>query len=181
MDQYIEVIKECRNFPREIKKYSEKDFKLYPISPKDFDVSAEKVLIKGSAVDAIRYVQTVTEKYRKEYTLVLYGERRNELMRFGDYSIAEGMTMSASFQKEQLRMAKKTYKNRNGEVIYAHTHVARGVNYNCFSVNDLLFLIKQALQNKRDTYALLITKDGVIPVKYSIMKNEFFRIHIKVA
>lgn len=181
MDRYIEVIQKCKNFPREIFTYSQREFKLYPISPDEFEVCTEKIVIKGSAVDAIRYVQMVTEKYRKEYTLVLYGAWRKASVYFSDYSIAEGMTMSATFQKEQLKMANQTYKKVNGEVVYAHTHVARGVSYNCFSVNDMLFLIKQAIQNKRDVYALLITKDGVIPVKYSIAENEFFRIHLNIA
>ena len=180
MNQYLEVVRKSKNFPRDINPAVQKDVKLYPVSPDAFEVLNEELVIKGSAIDAVRYVQSATETYRKEYTLVLYGERRGELISFRDYSFAEGKETSASFQKEQLHLAKKTYRKRNGEVIYAHTHVARGVSYNSFSVNDLVFLVKQAMMNNRDVYAILITKDGVIPVKYSLANNEFFRVRIKV-
>lgn len=180
MDQYLEVVQKSKNFPRNICCTESEDIKLQPVSPDDFAILNEELIIKGSAVDAVQYVQSATEEYRKEYTLVLYGERRGEKIFFRDYSFAEGRENSASFQKEQLHLAKKTYRRCNGEVIYAHTHVARGICYNCFSVNDLAFLVKQAMQYNRDVYAILITKDGVIPIKYSIAKNEFFRVRIKV-
>ena len=181
MDKYMEVIKKSKNFPRDINPAIQRDVKLYPVSADDFDfLSDEELVIRGSAIDAVQYVQLATEEYRKEYTLVLYGERRGDKISFRDYSFAEGKDSSASFQKEQLHLAKKTYRKRNGEVIYAHTHVVRGISYNCFSVNDLIFLVKQAVLNNRDVYAVLITKEDVIPVKYSLAKNEFFRVRLKV-
>ena len=180
MDQYLEVVQKSKSFPRNICCTESEDIKLQPVSPDSFDVLNEELVINGSAVDAVQYVQSATEEYRKEYTLVFYGERRGEQIFFRDYSFAEGKESSASFQKEQLYLAKKTYRKRNGEVIYAHTHVARGVSYNCFSVNDLVFLVKQAMSYNRDVYAVLITKDGAVPVKYSLAKNEFFRVRLKV-
>lgn len=180
MDQYLEVIQKSKSIPRYVNFTDLSDAKLQPVSPDDFCILDEELLIKGSAVDAVQYVQSATEEYRKEYTLVLYGERKGEQISFRDYSFAEGKESSASFQKEQVYLAKKTYRKRNGEVIYAHTHVARGVSYNCFSVNDLIFLVKQAISHNRDVYAILITKDGAVPIKYSLAKNEFFRVRLKV-
>ena len=180
MDQYLEVVQKSKNFPRDINPAIQKDVKLYPVSPEIFDVLNEELVIKGSALDGVRYVRSATEEYRKEYILVLYGEQRGDLISFRDCSLAEGKDYCASFQKEQLYLAKKTYRKRNGEVVYAHTHVARGVSYNCFSVNDLVFLVKQAYINNRDVYAILITKDGIVAVKYSLTKNEFFRVRIKM-
>ena len=180
MDPNLEVVQKSKNFPRDINPAIQKDVRLYPVSPDGFEILNEELIIKGSAIDAMQYVQSATEEYRKEYTLAFYGERRGEKLCFSGYSFAEGKENSASFQKEQLYLAKKTYRERNGEVIYAHSHVARGVSYNCFSVNDLVFLVKQARSHKRDVYAILITKDGVIPIKYSLVKNEFFRVHIKL-
>ena len=181
MNQYFEVIKKSKNFPRDVNPVMQKDIRLYPVLPDEFDVLDEELVIKGSAVDAVQYVQSVTEKHGKEYTLVLYGERCENFIFLRDYSIGVGLEQSASFQKEQLRLAKKTYKKRYGEVVFAHTHVAKGVSYNYFSVNDLVFIAKMAIQNNRDVYAVLITKDGAVPVKYSLAKNEFFRVRIKIA
>lgn len=181
MDQYIEVIRSSKNFPQDINPLIQPNIKLYPMSVEEFDILDEELIIKGSAVDAVHYVQKATEDYRKEYTLVLYGEHKREGICFRDYSFAEGKEKSASFQKEQLHLAKKAYRNRGGEVIYAHSHVARGVSYNCFSVNDMIFIVKQAMLNNRDVYAMLITKDSIVPIKYSLSKNEFFRIRIKYA
>jgi hypothetical protein len=180
MDQYLEVIQKSKNIPRNVDFTNLSDAKLQPVSPDGFDILDEELSINGSAVDAVQYVQTVTEEYRKEYTLVLYGKRKGDKISFRDYSFAEGNSSSAKFQKEQLYLAKKSYRERNGEVIYAHTHVARGVSYNCFSVNDLVFLVKQAFSYNRDVYAILITKDGAVPIKYSLAKNEFFRVRLKV-
>ncbi len=181
MDQYFEVLRQSKNFPRDFDVTTQKDIRLYPICPDDFPMISEQLVIMKSAIDAVFYVQTATEQQSKEHTLVLYGERSLDSGFFRDYSITVGDKKSAVFQQEQMREAKKFYKKANGEVVYAHSHVSEGENYNCFSVSDLLFLIKQAVANKRDVYGMLISKDGAIPVKYSYAKNEFFRIKIVIA
>lgn len=180
MDQYLEVLKQSKNFPHSYDVATQKDIRLLPISPDGFTMISEELVIMGSAVDAIAYVQTSTERLYREHTLVFYGEQRMASSFLRDYSIAVGEENSATFQKEQLKEAKKTYKKSDGAVVYAHSHVGNGDNYNCFSVSDLLFLIRQAVVNKRDVYGMLITKDGAIPVKYSYAKNEFYRIRIVI-
>ena len=181
MDQYFEVFRQSKNFPRNFNASSQKDIRLYPICPDDFPMISEELVIIGSAVDAIAYVQDATERLSREHTLVYGGERRVASCFLSDYSIAVGENKSAVFQKDQMREAKKTYKKENGEVVFAHSHVAEGDNYNCFSVSDLLFLIKQAVINQRDVYGMLVSKDGAIPIKYSYAENEFFRIRIVIA
>jgi hypothetical protein len=141
----------------------------------------EDLIIQRSAVDALAYVQNFTEKLSQKHALVFYGSRcpASASVSVKDYSIAVGCDNAVVFQPEQLKMAKKTYNSENGEVVYAHSHIEKEACYNCFSVSDLLFLVKQALRNKRDVYGMLICKDGVTPIKYSYSGNEFFRINVK--
>jgi hypothetical protein len=181
MDQYFEVFRQSKNFPRNFDAVTQKDIRLQPICPDDFPMISEELVVMGSAIDAIAYVQSATERLSREHTLVFGGERRMASCFLSDYSIAVGEKKSAVFQKDQMREVKKTYKKANGEIVFAHSHVGEGENYNCFSVSDLLFLIKQAITNQRDVYGMLVTKDGAIPIKYSYARNEFFRIRIVVA
>lgn len=181
MDRYFEVFKLSPNCPQTLELNEHENFRTYPICPDDFKMLEDDLTVQRSAVDALAYVQSFTEKLSQEHALVLYGERHSDSVCVKDYSIAVGSDKSVVFQPEQLKMAKKTYKSENGEVVYAHSHIAKGSCYNCFSVSDLLFLVKQALRNKRDVYGMLISKDGVTPIKYSYSGNEFFRINVKFA
>lgn len=181
MDRYFDVFKMSENFPQTLVEVRQDDIRTFPICPDDFKRLEEKLTVCRSAVDAVAYVQSFTERLSQEHALVLYGERQVGSFFVKDYSIAVGNDKSVVFQSEQLKMAKKTYNKKNGEVVFAHTHVAKGQCYNCFSVSDLVFLIKQAHRNKRDVYGMLISKDGVTPIKYSYSGNEFFRINVEFA
>ena len=181
MDQYLEVLMQSKNFPRNYDAAMVRDIRLYPITPDSFPLIHEELVILGSAVDAVAYVQDSTERLHREHTLVFYGEQRVASSFLRDYSIAIGDVSSATFQRDQLKEAKRTYKKPDGAVVYAHSHVALGDYYNCFSVSDLLFIIEQATTYQRDVYAMLITKDGASPIKYSYAENEFYRIRIVIA
>lgn len=179
MNQYLEVFRQSPNFSSVVAGKGN-DIRLLPVYPDEFKMTQDKLVIQRSAIDAIAYVQDATERLEQEHSLVLYGEHRDGAIELRDYSIAVGDVTSVCFRPEQMKMAKKTYKQENGEVVFAHTHVAKGTNYNFFSVSDLLFLIKQAARNKRDVYGMLISKDGAIPIKYSYVRNEFFRVHVVI-
>lgn len=181
MDRYDEVLMRCKNYPKDMSIGIPGKPELFPVSPHDFRNLCEGIALIGCTIDAVYSVQELTERYKHEYTLVLYGERDGETLFVKDYCINPGREGEANFTLQQMEYVKKTLKKRNGEVVYAHTHPIRGIHYNCFSLTDLKYLIRRAYMTSRDTYGLLITEDGFSPIKYSIQENEFFRIQILFA
>ncbi|MBQ8299118.1 MAG: hypothetical protein IJX99_04520 [Clostridia bacterium] len=183
MDRYDEVLTKCRNYPKDMSLGIPGKPELFPVSPHEFRNLCEGIALTGCTVDAVHSLQTMTERYKHEYTLVLYGNTSEDLdtLFMKEYCLNPGRKGEANFSYQQLDQVKRTLRKRGGEVVYAHTHIACGTQYNCFSLNDLKYLIRRAYITNRDTYGLLITKDGFSPIKYSIQENEFFRIQILFA
>lgn len=182
MDRYDEVLMRCKNYPKDMSFGIPGKPELFPVSPHGFRNLCEGIALTGCTVDAVHSLQTMTERYKQEYTLVLYGESsESDTLFMKDYCLSPGREGEANFNFQQIEHVKRTLKRKHGEVVYAHTHPACGTQYNCFSLNDLKYLIRRAYITNRDTYGLLITKDGFSPIKYSIQENEFFRIQILFA
>lgn len=182
MDRYDEVLLKCRNYPKDMSRGIPGKSELFPVSPHEFRSLCEGIALTGCTIDAVQSLQMMTERYKQEYTLVLYGTSSdNDTLFMSEYCLNPGREGEANFTFQQIEHAKRILKKRKGEVVYAHSHPARGTQYNCFSLNDLKYLIRRAYLTNRDTYGLLITKDGFSPIKYSIQENEFFRIQMLFA
>ena len=181
MKRHLDVLKLSESFPRELRGVKEANIWTVPVCPDGFVFLDETIVICRLAKDAVAFVQQYTQNNSRECTLVLCGERYGSKLNVKDGIIGFGEKTTATFSTKQLNSATKAYSNPKGAVVYAHTHVAEREVYNCFSVSDLTFLIKQSAIHNRDVYGMLITKDGATPIKYSRCENKFFRINVELA
>lgn len=156
----------------------------FPTRPEFFSVDPSKFDIRvGTRMDfsvviseGIKTVAEQTEEYGREYSIMFYGEDTPHGYYFDNFYAQRAMSAGAFYTPKQKAWTDKCLARKKGEVIYGHTHVAKGSVYNNFSLTDLHYYIKRALETKRDVYAMLITKDSYTIIMYSYKEHEFFRV-----
>ena len=121
-------------------------------------------------------VKEETGKRGIEYGIMLYGSKSKNGYSFEYAECVQGESKSVTYNQSQKDMTRHVLSVKNGEVVYGHTHVAVGNVYNSFSLTDLKFFVEIALKNRRNVFAMLITKDRYTMVMYSYKEKEFFRI-----
>lgn len=150
-----------------------------PVNPEVFEASSEKIIITSLVNDVLNFAKDETEKHRTECAVLLCGKKHSPFIYLTDPYMERGEAYSASYSTDQMKCAGQTIKF-GGEVCYAHTHVTRGSSYKCFSVNDLAYLVTQALNAHRDAYGMLITSDGTMAIKFDHIRSEFYRVEIEI-
>ena len=59
-------------------------------------------------------------------------------------------------------------------MVFGHSHVSEGEDYNKILPNELHNMINRAKAMNRDVYGMIITKDKLQYIKYDLANKEFF-------
>ncbi len=172
-----ELITRSKHFPRSLNGKFPTRPEYFSVDPKEFEVRWKpKIGFSIIANEGIQIVKAQTEEFKREYSIVLFGLKEANGYYFESFHIQQAGKMDAYYNTKQRMQMEERLKTPGGEVLYGHSHVARGTAYNKFSLTDLNFYVKRAIETERDVYAILITKDGYSVVMYSYKEREFFRV-----
>ncbi|MBQ6860383.1 MAG: hypothetical protein IJO08_01895 [Clostridia bacterium] len=173
-----ELITRSKHFPRSLNGKFPTRPEYFSVDPKEFEIRWKpKVGFSIIANEGIQIVKAQTEEFKREYSIVFYGLKESDNgYYFDSFHIQQAGKTDAYYNAKQKRETEERLKLPGGEVIYGHSHVARGSAYNKFSLTDLNYYVKRSIETGRDIFAILITKDGYTLVMYSYKEREFFRV-----
>ncbi len=172
-----ELLVKSKYFPRKLAGIYPTNPSFFAVDPSDFDVITDKrIRFSKSADEEIQLIRELTEKNVCEYSIMFYGKQDIYGLYFGTFLTNRGKEKSTTYSIAQHAETKQYLMERKTEVLYGHSHVAKGVSYNKFSITDLNYYVKRALEMRRDVYAILITRERLIIIVYDYGKKEFFRI-----
>ena len=177
MTQSEVLLTKSKYYPRALKGIFPTRPEFFSVDPSNFETLRGKRMDFSVVIsEGIKTVADQTEQYGREYSIMFYGENTPYGYYFDNFFAQRAMREGAFYTPKQKAWTDKCLSRRKGEVIYGHTHVAKGSVYNKFSLTDLNYYIKRSLETKRDVYAMLITKDGYTIIMYSYKEHEFFRV-----
>lgn len=144
---------------------------------REFRVVKESISLHNPAESAVRFVQQDTELAGREYSIVLLGRRleKQTVMELYCFHRAKAHT-TAHYTPNQNKCSLEHLCRNETEVVFGHSHVAKGEEYNKFSPAELHNLIARAKSMNRDVYGMLVTKDRIQYIKYDLRQKEFFLI-----
>ncbi len=161
----------------EIRAHNSENPNYHPVNPERFRYAKESINLFDVPERALNFVRNKTEDAQIEYSIVLGGKiLENGDLSLTDYCFSRGLRNSANYSTKQRSFASKFISKSHGIVVYGHTHTSLIKEYNYFSVSDLKFIIKMALETCSNAYGILITKDRTFAIKYDYNELEFFRV-----
>ena len=177
--QVWEILQKSRYIDlAELSKLNPSHVELAPVNPEVFELVDESLILSNLSADVIDFARNETEKYRTEYSVLLCGRWYDGVISLNEPHMEKGEAYNATFSYGQCKRAERVLRSHSGEVVYGHTHVRRGSNYRCFSLDDLAYLVERAISTQRNTYGLLITCDDIVAVRFDRTHNEFYRVNI---
>ena len=143
---------------------------------KEFRVVRESISLQNPAGSSIKFVQQDTELAKREYSVVLLGRKLDNtqmVMELYSFHRARSST-KAHFTPGQNKCALEHLCRNETEVVFGHSHVSEGEDYNKILPNELHNMINRAKAMNRDVYGMIITKDKLQYIKYDLANKEFF-------
>ncbi len=150
------------------------------INPESFPYAEnEYICLIHTTETAIQVIQKDAAIRKEKFPVVFFGIKDFNEIKLVNYALTKPGNLHTNYSDRQMKLAAGCNAKANGIVVYAHSHPSDVKSYNYFSINDLTYLIEEALRTYDHSYGMLITPERVFAVKYDYVKLDFFRLKIR--
>lgn len=146
-------------------------------------VREEELFISGFPADQIGVARNRALVNRESMSLIVIGYKNHATNFFTNddtHCYPQVLKGNQCVCSEEYIPKVERALSKEKSVLLGFTHMGYEVAADELTAEEIEFLVNLGKKNEHDVYALLITAEEEIGIKYSVDANEFFRLHTTV-
>ena len=143
----------------------------------------DELFISGYPADKIGVVRQLAETKRVPMSLLMFGfknEATNFFTNEGAHCYIEPISSCQYLCAEEYIPKVERALTKGKAVLFGFTHISEKPGTEALTADEVRFLKNLGTKNQHDVYALLITGESEVGLKYSFEENEIFTLRSTV-